>query len=192
MKKFLSNIRSLTLPAITIILLPLILFHSEFEIILHKGLEAKYKREIRKMIKAGVPEDQLVSFVFPRDIREKTLPEFKWTKSNEFRYKGEMYDIVKEEILNDSIVYRCIHDVKESGLFKRWESYLDEYISKNPDKKSELITILETFNKYYSTTEELGLCEYPAGNLFFPGGTIAGICEEQQDIPPPPPKHPEA
>ena len=106
MKKFLSNIRSLTLPAITIILLPLILFHSEFEIILHKGLEAKYKREIRKMIKAGVPEDQLVSFVFPRDIREKTLPEFKWTKSNEFRYKGEMYDIVKEEILNDSIVYR--------------------------------------------------------------------------------------
>lgn len=169
-------------------MLPLILFHSEFRIILHKGMEAKYKREIRQMIKEGVPEDKLVTFSFCGTIREKPVAGFRWTKKNEFRYKGEMYDIVREETAGDSIVYHCIHDVKESGLFKRWESYLDDYLSKNPNKKSELLTTLQTFNQYYAPAEAPGLITYPQSDGTYSGTCLNPLPKEKPEIPKPPPR----
>lgn len=140
------------------------------------------------MIKAGVPEDKLVVFSFPGTIKDKPVAEFKWTKSNEFRYKGEMYDIVREEIAGDSIIYHCIHDVKESGLFNRWESYLDDYLAKNPNKKSELLTTLQTFNQYYAPADTPVLRIFPPVYRTYSGIYLAPLSEEEPGTPQPPPR----
>jgi len=142
------------------------------------------------MIKEGVPEDKLIAFSFDRTIREKPIKEFKWTKPNEFRYKGEMYDIVREETGKDSVTYYCIHDVKESGLFKRWESYLDDYLSKNPKKKSDFLTTLQSFNEYYSVSEIPELKSYPVDDETYFEPSIPKTPEELPEIPQPPPRKP--
>lgn|GEM_PF-367161 len=43
--------------------------------------------------------------------------EFQWIHKKEFRYKGEMYDIVREVKSGQTTVFICLHDVKESKLF---------------------------------------------------------------------------
>ncbi len=107
----------------------------------------KYKQnairnDIKTQIKRGVSEEDLVFFKF-----SKNDPEFinlNWTKPDkEFRYNNEMYDVVRSKISDTTIEYSCIHDVKESGLFKN----LDDLASKHPDNKNikNLLLILSQF-----------------------------------------------
>lgn len=100
------------------------------------------RKEIKTQIKKGVPDEDLVYFKF-----FKSDPEFRnlnWTKPNkEFRYNNEMYDVVYSKIKGNIIEYKCIHDVKESGLFEN----LDDLASKHPDNKNikNLLLILSQF-----------------------------------------------
>ncbi len=43
--------------------------------------------------------------------------EFQWIHKNEFRYKGEMYDVVHEIKTGLKTVFICKHDTRESRLF---------------------------------------------------------------------------
>ncbi len=130
-------------------LLLLILFHSEFHLIMFEGLEVKYKREIRKMIKSGIPEENLITFTFSKNILEEEIKDFKWIKDWEFRYKGEMYDIIKTEYKGDSIVYHVFHDLKESALFSNLQKHFIDYFSSNREKGKELLSVTQNYSKYY-------------------------------------------
>jgi len=132
-------------------LLLLILFHSEFYIIMFKGLEVKYKREIKQQIKNGISEEKLVIFTFGKNILNEKSEDFIWMKKNEFRYKGEMYDIIKTEYKGDSIVYHVFHDLKESALFSNLDKHILDFLSSNREKGNELLSITNNFCKYYLT-----------------------------------------
>jgi hypothetical protein len=114
-----------------------------------KGLEVKYKREIKKMIKSGIPEENLITFTFSKNILEEEIKDFKWIKDWEFRYKGEMYDIIKTEYIGDSIVYHVFHDLKESALFSNLQKHFFDYFASNQDKGKELLSITQNYCKYY-------------------------------------------
>lgn len=132
-------------------LLLLILFHSEFYLIMFKGLEVKYKREIKQQIKNGISEENLVIFTFGKNIVNEQSENFRWMKKNEFRYKGEMYDIIKTEYKGDSIVYHVFHDLKESALFSNLDKHILDYLSSNREKGNELLSLTKNFCKYYLT-----------------------------------------
>lgn len=139
------NYRNLVIP----ILIGLILFHSEFHFILFKGLEVKYKREIKTQIKSGIPEDKLIEFVFHKSIVNNEIKNFKWIKNYEFRYEGEMYDIIKTKVIGDSIYYSCYHDLKESALFSNLHKHLLDFISTNKANKKEILNIIHDYSKFY-------------------------------------------
>ncbi|HRI46724.1 MAG TPA: hypothetical protein PK559_06455 [Ignavibacteriaceae bacterium] len=139
------NYRNLVTP----ILISLILFHSEFHFILFKSLEVKYKREIKTLIKSGIPEDKLIEFVFHKSIVDKEIKNFKWVKNYEFRYEGEMYDIIRTKVIGDSIYYSCFHDLKESALFSNLHKHLLDFISTNKANKKEILNIIHDYSKYY-------------------------------------------
>jgi hypothetical protein len=135
---------------ISLILVLLILLHGIFHVLVFKVLEMKYKREIRLMIKQSVPEEKLIRFVFKKDITENRIPGFRWMKQNEFMLNGEMYDIVWSQITGDSVHYKCIHDVKESGLFANIGKHLDNYLRDNPEKNKELLSLTKSLSKFYN------------------------------------------
>lgn len=74
------------------------------------------RSEVKQAIKQGISEDQIIQFVL-EDLEKFPEHEFSWVHSNEFKYKGEYYDIVRKEKKGASLLLFCIHDVKESGLF---------------------------------------------------------------------------
>jgi hypothetical protein len=91
-------------------------------------------KEIKQRIKKCVPEVDLVTFqVLSSD--EKNLF---WTKKGkEFRYKGEMYDIVRRTKNGDTVSYSCIRDVKESKLFADLDKHVQKHMNDNPQRKKE-------------------------------------------------------
>lgn len=112
------------LKKLAVILLTLIVcYNTVGYFIVFKARQLQVKAEIKKMIKSSVPEAQLVVFRYSPATRH----EFKWIHSKEFRYKGSMYDVVKKSAVSptETDIY-CIHDVKESGLFRHLDYLVKE------------------------------------------------------------------
>lgn len=62
-------------------------------------------------------EGELIEFIVfnKKDIAENKI-DFKWIHSREFKYNGEMYDIVKKEENDKQLFLHCINDKKEKRL----------------------------------------------------------------------------
>ncbi len=94
----------------------------------YKIQQWQIRKEIKKKIKASVPEDELY-----RIKVTKNSTELEWVREDkEFIYDGKMYDIVRCESSGDSITYFCINDTQEMMLFQK----LDELVQKNMDSDS--------------------------------------------------------
>lgn len=133
----------------------LLFIHAELPLLIFKSFEYKYKKEIKQLIKEGVPEKDLVHFTFHKSIIQNGAKDFKWIKKKEFRYKNEMYDVVKTEIKGDSVYYKCIHDFKESKLFANFDKYLIELLKNDSGKRNEFLTQFSSLNIYYLPSQQV-------------------------------------
>ena len=94
---------------------------------LFKVLQYKTRREIKMRIKQGVPEEELHMITFAPGEQIDWVREGK-----EFRYKDNMYDIVRTGNSKDTVIYYCVNDTEEKVLF----STLDELVKKDMNEKS--------------------------------------------------------
>ena len=99
------------------------------------------KKEIKSLLKRGVPEDELITFTF----NQKELNELKWLKKNEFEFNGNLYDVVKTEKLPGSKwKLACISDKQETLLFANLSQNVASNLgdSKHPTPLFSLMKIL--------------------------------------------------
>lgn len=73
------------------------------------------KKEIKLVLKQGVPKNRLVIFEFDKNQLEELI----WLKKNEFDYRGNLFDIVRSHETAEGKTYmECISDTQETILFK--------------------------------------------------------------------------
>jgi hypothetical protein len=112
-------------------------------LLIFKIQQYQIRKEIKHLIKLGVPDNQLVHI----SISTKNKSQLEWKHSKEFRYKGNMYDVVKIEIVNDSTtLYQCVSDQQETILFAN----LDEQVKKNMDSKNNGSNPIKNLFKFLS------------------------------------------
>lgn len=99
------------------------------------------RHRVKQQIKAGVPERERILLKIPHKEEFAGNGVFVRRHEGEFRYKGEMYDVLTAEDHGDTTWYWCIHDVHESGLFKDLNSRIDQYLRTHPrqQKNRELV-----------------------------------------------------
>lgn len=109
--------------------------------IVFKYEQTLVKKEVKRRIKFGIPENERLLFSIPKWMEETPNKEFKRIHKGEFRYKGEMYDILYAKEDADTTHYIVIHDPKESNLFARLDEHLNKYndwnTQHNPLSKSK-------------------------------------------------------
>lgn len=82
------------------------------------------KKEIKLLLKQGVPQDELVVFEFDKTELSNLI----WLKKNEFNYNGNLFDVVRSHKMADGKTYmECISDKQETVLFAK----LNQGISSN-------------------------------------------------------------
>lgn len=82
------------------------------------------KKEIKLLLKQGVPKDELVVFEFGESQMSKLI----WLKKNEFSLNRNLFDVVRSHKKADGKTYmECISDKKEMVLFAK----LNQGISSN-------------------------------------------------------------
>jgi len=66
-------------------------------------------------------EEMIKLLVFNKEDILNGKINFRWIHSREFKYNGDMYDIVKKEEKDKKIFLHCINDTKEKKLEEEFE-----------------------------------------------------------------------
>lgn len=112
---------------------------------LFKAKQYQARKEIKAIIKAGVPDSLRVDFYLDEIESDPNL--FIWIHSKEFRYKGQMYDVVSEREENGRLIVSCIHDIKESGLFADLDQMIERQMnadSQNQNSRQHWIKLFQS------------------------------------------------
>lgn len=116
-----------------------------------KQMQFKIRKEIKNQIKNGVPEEDRL--IFYDDELNADAINLTWIHDREFRYHGEMYDILEKKIIKGRLVYFCIHDVKESGLFSKLQEMVNKEMSHNiPVKKQREMLMIYYLSFFMSNS----------------------------------------
>lgn len=99
-----------------IVLFACLLFPFVGSYFLLKHEQKMVKRAVKHKIIEGVDRSELVYMKFSLADSKNKLD---WKHSKEFKYKGEMYDIVEKEIQGDSIAYWLWWDHEETALYQK-------------------------------------------------------------------------
>lgn len=112
---------------VSILLLNIVGYYPIFKI-----AELQIQHAVKQQMKKNLSKKDLHVLSFP--IHQKN--NIKWErKEKEFKYKGQLYDVVYAEAIGDSINYYCINDSEETLLF----SCLDNLINKEVTTRSSPI-----------------------------------------------------
>ncbi len=72
------------------------------------------RKEVKTLIKQGVPEENRIIFTFS----SAEIESLQWLKKNEFRLGNRMYDVIQSRKLsNGTTEFQCISDKQEDVLF---------------------------------------------------------------------------
>lgn len=110
------------------------------------------REEIKNRIRYSLPEDQMTKWIFKPGSDE--FKKIHWYEENEFRYRGKMYDVVRQEnSINGEIIYYCINDSQEEALFKNLDQLVENEIDqqKQNHQKIKIKTVIDLFYYKYLT-----------------------------------------
>jgi hypothetical protein len=91
-------------------------------------------------------ENQLVTLKFSKHALATKL---RWKHSREFEFNEVMYDIVKSEEKEDSVIYLCWQDVEETVLNKRFLSILHSVLQKDKTVNKLFSQLVNTLSNYF-------------------------------------------
>ena len=116
-------------------------------------MQFQQKNEMKAFLKAN-PQTALVKQLsfYKEDIQHNNI-DFQWEKKGkEFKFNGEMYDVINSTISNDSVHFFAIKDNVENKLIEHYASLLKS----QTNKKSNSSSILKLLTSVYIyTTDEL-------------------------------------
>ncbi len=101
------------------------------------------RREIKQRITAGAPDQVLALIKIPKTLEEKSRHIFQRIDEGEFRYNGNMYDIVRQEAHGDTTWYYCLSDEKETQLFANLDDLVKRETSRDASQKQRLVRLLD-------------------------------------------------
>lgn len=131
----------------SILLLTAFLFNLFGYFPLFKMAQHKIQKQIKTLLKKGVPKNEL----YVISVALNKVNELDWKKEGkEFRHKGAMYDIVKQETKGGFVFYYCVNDKQETQLFAHLEELVNQQINndKSPAGKTakNILKLLSSFN----------------------------------------------
>ncbi len=108
------------------------LFNVAGYFILFKVEHFQIKHEIRSKIEKGI----FTEFLTVITINKSERSSIEWLESDqEFRYKNNLYDVVRFTKTENTISYYCINDSEEESLFSDLTEHVNTHVATNNSQK---------------------------------------------------------
>lgn len=108
---------------ISIVLIVSFVFNTIGFYILFFAVKYQNKERITELIHKGIINDYLILLKISKKTASQNNASFQRIESNEVKYNGNMYDIVKEETYDSLIYFYCISDEVEDEIIASLENY---------------------------------------------------------------------
>lgn len=167
-------------------LIAFVLFNGAGPAILLLSLRAVARAEMKIALKNKLSDSELETIVLPADARLAPAS-FQRTGSHEFRYKGKLYDIVRSEQRGNSLVLRCINDVREERLLKSMEDLVRKSMNKKKSQPHPLRLAVKHLITHAVLPSASLAFSTPVGALCWHDLTVSPLCA-CGDVPTPPPR----
>lgn len=124
---------------LSIFILSLFIYNSIGFLAVHPFLSMYYK--YLGMMRTDMPsEEEMVELlIFNKEDIEMQRIDFRWIHSREFKYNGDMYDIVTKEETDDQLIVYVINDTKEKML----EEEFEKRVHKNSTENKHLPSVIK-------------------------------------------------
>lgn len=129
--------------ALVSIVLSLLLLQSAGPIFFLQLQQRQIRREMKRAIRAGLPEEKLRRFVMEADGRFADGRNVEWFEAREFRHNGVMYDVARRESDGDRTVLFCVRDDAETALYARLDRLVREESNSNPERRREASRLMK-------------------------------------------------
>jgi hypothetical protein len=120
----------------SILILSLFIYNTLGFLAIHPILSMYYKYLGTERADKPSKEEMIELLIFNKEDIQKEKIDFRWIHSREFKYNGDMYDVVKTEEADGQLIVHCINDTKEKKLEKDFEREVEKNTS-NKQQKSE-------------------------------------------------------
>ena len=128
---------------IVLLLASLLIYHSGGFILIYTPASFLIKKITKELIRSEVIDFSVVKFSFTREEINSGIEGLHWVYDKEFRYDGNMYDIVKKDTTGDTITFYCFADTKEDLLETSFEIHFQNgKETKSLDSNSNRINLL--------------------------------------------------
>jgi hypothetical protein len=93
------------------------------------------------MLRADMPseEEMIELLIFNKEDIENNKIDFRWIHSREFKYNGNMYDIVTKEETDKQLIVYVINDTKE----KKLEEEFEKRVHKNSTEDKQIPSVIK-------------------------------------------------
>lgn len=108
---------------ISIVIIVSFVFNTIGFYILFLAVKYQNKERITELIHKGILDNYLILLKIPKKSFSQNNASFQRIESDELKYKGNMYDIVKEENHDSLIYFYCISDEVEDEIIASLENY---------------------------------------------------------------------
>lgn len=130
----------------SILILSLFIYNTIGFLALHPILSIYYKYVGLEQANKPSEEELIERLIFNKEDIQKGKIDFRWIHSREFKYNGDMYDIVKKEETDKQLIVHCINDTKE----KKLEEEFEKRVHKNSSEDKRLPVKINIINSLFS------------------------------------------
>ena len=129
----------------SILILSLFIYNTIGFLALHPVLSIYYKYVGMEQANRPSKEEIIELLIFNKEDIQKGKIDFRWIHSREFKYNGDMYDIVKKEETDKQLIVHCINDTKEKKLEDEFEKRVHKNSSEDKQRPttSNFVSISE-------------------------------------------------
>ena len=113
----------------------------------------------------------------------KSMAQLDWEGDDEFRFNGEMYDVIDKQIENGKLIIRSIADKRETALLNKVKDHWNQN-EKSNKVADELFQMLQSLF-HSSKTDELVLIKPSVNRISF---ISLQLPSQVRTIPTPPPR----
>ncbi|MBE0644139.1 MAG: hypothetical protein IH600_08670 [Bacteroidetes bacterium] len=117
---------------LTTILLSLLMLQTAGPLFLLQLQQTQIRREMKRAIRAGLPDEDLVAFVVQADGNLAGGEALEWEDAHEFRYRGVMYDVARSRAVEGGTLYLCVRDDAETAVYAQLDDLARKDGSGNP------------------------------------------------------------
>ena len=145
--------------------------------------QIELKNEMRNYLSLHPDDPSITTIEYA--INSPLQNDLKWEDDHEFKYQGQMYDVISRKIAHDKIVIKCIADKKETNLLKNFEQIMKR---QSRGSKNRTLALQQLLNNLFEPVSSTVLSGPVVNNTFSYLNYTSPLSDNISEILTPPPK----